>query len=82
LQDQLSTAIANADANAVCEAAHALKSSSSNIGAAALAELCNDLETLGREHNLERAPGLVEQLVLEYQRVIDALHLETQKAVI
>ena len=49
--------------------AHSLKSSSASIGALALAELCKDLESLGREGRLEGAREIFEKLEIEGRRV-------------
>lgn len=61
------------DARALSEAAHGLKSSSANMGASVLSELCGSLETAGRECRLEGQSSVVEKLLVEYQRVVEAL---------
>jgi HPt (histidine-containing phosphotransfer) domain-containing protein len=58
------------------EVAHALKSSSANVGAIGLADLCKRLETMGRDDNLADAPTIHERFEREYARVIAALKLE------
>jgi signal transduction histidine kinase/CheY-like chemotaxis protein len=60
-------------ASGIQNAAHALKSSSSSIGAVLLAELCDSLETAGRAGRLEDAAELLEKLVTEHARVLVAL---------
>ncbi|MCH7820895.1 MAG: response regulator [Proteobacteria bacterium] len=72
----LRTAIDKADANALVEAAHALKSSSANVGAKVLAELGKQFESMGRRDDLNGAPSLLMQFNAEYRRVVDALTRE------
>jgi CheY-like chemotaxis protein len=57
-------------------AAHALKSSSANIGALGMAEVCRTLQMLARTHTISAAPPLAEQLVREFGRVKQALQQE------
>jgi two-component system, sensor histidine kinase and response regulator len=64
------------DANAVRQSAHALKSSTANLGAMGLSELFRAIEVAGREGDLERAAPLIEESGHEYQRVEDALRAE------
>ncbi len=45
----LRTALAAGDAPGIVSAAHSLKGSSANLGAAALAELCHQLERLSKD---------------------------------
>ena len=73
LTEKLRTALTAGDASGVREAAHALKSSSANVGATALAELARRLEMMGREASLDGAMPLLEQMLGEYQRVVGAL---------
>ncbi|MDH3511717.1 MAG: response regulator [Gammaproteobacteria bacterium] len=73
LKDRLAAAVDAEDAPAINEAAHALKSSSSNIGAVRMTDLCQSLEQLGRDNNLAQAPELMEQVAIEFKRVIEAL---------
>ena len=70
--------ITDADADALAEAAHSLKSSSANVGAKVLAELCRRLESMGRQDDLNGASSLLDQFSAEYQRVVAALHIETR----
>ncbi|MFO1408780.1 MAG: response regulator [Steroidobacteraceae bacterium] len=73
LTERLCAALAAGDAAGLREAAHALKSSSANVGATALAELARRLEALGRSAELEPAAPLCAQLLREYRRVVEAL---------
>jgi HPt (histidine-containing phosphotransfer) domain-containing protein len=61
------------DATALERAAHALKSSSANLGALAMADLCRELQGLGRAGSTAGSPALVAQLVDEFERVRQAL---------
>jgi PAS domain S-box-containing protein len=63
------------------DAAHSLKSSSGNVGALSLADLCRELEALGRSHDLSRAPEILAQMEKEFKRVTAALEAELLKEV-
>jgi len=73
---RLTEAVGRQDARAVRESAHALKSSSINVGATRLADLCKRLEDLARQGELGGATPLCTRAVEEYGRVIDALESE------
>ncbi len=73
LMERLGTALVAGDSSAVAEAAHALKSSSANIGATAFAELCCGLESAGRRGDLSEAVGLQTAMRSEYAGVVAAL---------
>jgi CheY-like chemotaxis protein len=66
------------DAAGVARAAHALKSSSTSVGALALAGLCAELEAVGRNASLEQAPALLERILAEHARVMGALRERTE----
>ena len=53
--------------------AHTLKSSSANMGAAKLADLCCQLEAAAREGNLEIGPALFAEIRDEFDIVSTAL---------
>jgi len=72
----LEHALGCGDSKALEEVAHSLKSSCGNLGASALAELCKDLEALGREQRLHDAPTLVQRTGEEFRRVEAALRAE------
>lgn len=65
--------LADGDAALLANAAHALKSSSFNVGANAFASLCQEVEQLGREGRMRRLLGRVDALQLEWRRVEAAL---------
>jgi HPt (histidine-containing phosphotransfer) domain-containing protein len=54
-------------------AAHSLKSNSANFGATGLAQLCKQLEDLGKAGNLDSASELLVQANDEYEQVVKAL---------
>ena len=72
----LCRALDGQDHGALERAAHALKSSSANLGATALSKLFRELESAGRNHDLERANSLVRETREEYERVCEALQSE------
>ncbi len=72
----LVAALAQNDATALERAAHALKSSAANLGALELSVLFRDIESAGREKNLQRAKPLVARTSEEFQRVEAALRSE------
>jgi HPt (histidine-containing phosphotransfer) domain-containing protein len=70
--DELTTlkqAIAAKDGNAVYLAAHSLKSSSANMGALRLAHLCQLIETVAGDQNLESLSNMFAEISSEYQFV-------------
>ena len=73
LVERLGTAVLAGDSTAIAEAAHALKSSSANLGANALAEICRVIESAGRRGDLPEAGGLQTAMRSEYAGVVTAL---------
>jgi len=73
LTEQIRAALAAGDATGLLQAAHALKSSSANVGATALADLAGQLEALGREARLDAARLLVNPMFQAHERVVGAL---------
>ncbi len=67
----LDKAINDKNAKNISEIAHALKGSSSNLGAETLAETSFKIETMGREADLAGVDDEVAQLKKEYQEVRD-----------
>jgi len=63
-------AIACGDSETLGQAAHALKSSTANVGAETLSRLYKELERLGREHRLEEARALLDEVRKEHQRAV------------
>jgi two-component system, sensor histidine kinase and response regulator len=80
LTEALQAAARADDATGVKQAAHALKSSSANVGAMAFAELCKDVEVAAREGRLDDARVLVERLLAEHTQVLQALEAQNLAA--
>ena len=80
LLEKVRAGLAIGDCRALSEAAHALKSSSANVGATSLAEIARQLEASGREADLRRAHLLADQLFHEHRRVVEALSAEREAA--
>ena len=73
LTEALRTATLSQDAEGLRQAAHALKSSSANIGATAFADICKQVETAAAGGEFDHACLLVEELLAEHQKVLQAL---------
>ena len=71
--------VAASDTKGVCEAAHTLKSSSANLGALGLSSIAKQLELTRRESDSGMLRPLTEDLVTEYERVVEALREELQR---
>jgi two-component system sensor histidine kinase/response regulator len=69
----LDAAIAEADTATVRKIAHSLKSGSANVGAEAMAQLCKELEQLGRNNSIAGAAALLIATQGAYQAVRQAL---------
>ncbi|MDH3509871.1 MAG: response regulator [Gammaproteobacteria bacterium] len=78
LIDRLSDALSDGDVDRVRTAAHALKSSSGNVGAARLVTMCRDIELAARDKELN---GLIERLAAikkEHAQVLGELRKWSQ----
>jgi PAS domain S-box-containing protein len=68
------------DSETLQRASHTLKSSSANVGALSLSEMCRDLEAIGRANapanDRKDAARLVVAIESEFTRVLDALSTE------
>ena len=73
LTDAIRTAAMSNDAESIRQAAHALKSSSANVGAMAFAELCKDVEVAAAQGKVDQARVLVDGLLAEHKKVLQAL---------
>jgi HPt (histidine-containing phosphotransfer) domain-containing protein len=73
LMETIRHSITLGDAAAMQRAAHSLKSTSGNLGAMMLAEMCNELETMGRAGTTDNAILLLPVLEDEYDRVCEAI---------
>ena len=72
----LATAVAAADAAGIMRSAHSLKSSSANIGATAMSQMCADMEAAGRGGETDFARSLYTKLEIEHGRVQIAVAAE------
>jgi two-component system sensor histidine kinase/response regulator len=73
LTDALTTAALSQDAEAMRQAAHALKSASANVGATAFAEVCKEVELAAANGKFEDACLLLDTLLEEHKKVLHAL---------
>lgn len=62
LLEKIRQSVADADGESLGTSAHSLKSSSGNVGAQVLAQLCRELEGYGRKGNITAAEALMERL--------------------
>lgn len=76
LMEQLRTGADAADAAEIVRAAHSLKSSSANIGAAAMSVLCAEMAAAGRAGKVSNAREMYERVAPEHARVLAALRIE------
>ena len=74
----MSTAINQGDAQSLHEAAHTLKSASGNVGANGIADLCQQLEVIGRGGSIDGTKEIFTQLQKEYEDVKNALSSENR----
>ena len=66
------------DAASVTANAHALKSSSAKVGALKLADLCEALETAGRQGDLSSAAQIHQHIQQEHNQVLETLKLRVE----
>ncbi len=81
LMERVRKAFAACDEDSVRSSAHALKSSSGNVGATRLADLCRQIELLAKKENLVAASRIQAELEAEYGHVRHALECEFEAAV-
>ena len=79
LVEELRLALLQADAEAVRQGAHALKSSSQNVGARGVALLCQKLEEMGRSGELVDTKEYVAELDELYPKTVLALKATVQQ---
>jgi HPt (histidine-containing phosphotransfer) domain-containing protein len=75
----LHEAVTRNDAAAIFRLAHSLKSSSGNVGAVTLVELCQELEVMGRTQSTAKAPVTFAAIETEYAMIQAALAAELRK---
>jgi PAS domain S-box-containing protein len=73
LVQSIEAALASADGEGLRQAAHTLKSSSGNLGAARLARACAELEALGRADRIDDAAALWRAARIDYDGTVAAL---------
>lgn len=76
----LPQAVIDNDFEVVQNSAHSLKSSSANVGALMLSEICKELEMNCKETKYDNAADLVPTIETEFVRVKDALNREDQSS--
>jgi two-component system, sensor histidine kinase and response regulator len=81
LLDKMSNALQTRDAVAMAKAAHALKSSSANLGAVSLAGFCRMVEDIARTDSTGSTESIIAQIQAEYVRVKKALEGELQRGI-
>ena len=79
LLEKMRTAFAQGDVREAATAAHSLKSSSRNLGASKLGELCQRLERAGRAGIAEGGETVIAEIATEYARVRPLLEAEIVK---
>jgi two-component system sensor histidine kinase/response regulator len=80
LIETLRDSIIRSDSAGVAQAAHSLKSSSANVGATALTEMCAQLEAIAKTGKLASAWAMLDRMVEEHNRVLLALNAQTAAA--
>jgi CheY-like chemotaxis protein/HPt (histidine-containing phosphotransfer) domain-containing protein len=75
----LRQAIAGLDTGNLRKVAHSLKSSSANVGAETLAQMCKEMEHLGRNDSTEGASGILTDMEHEFQVVRHSLSVILEK---
>ena len=81
LMEKLGKSLEAGDAGGMAKAAHALKSTSGNLGAVCLAEICKKVETIAWTNSIEGTTDLISQIRTEYERVQTALEGELQRGI-
>lgn len=77
--EKIQEAVATGNAELLRGTAHSLKSSSANMGALKLAELCAQLENMGKEKELGNAVTTLGVLEFEFEAVCNALNVELER---
>jgi len=79
LMQAMQTAVTNGEPMQLQRAAHTLKASSATLGATHLANLCKEMEYMGRNQDLTEASSKLVSIETEYERVKVALQRESQQ---
>ncbi|MBV1883790.1 MAG: Hpt domain-containing protein [Pseudomonadales bacterium] len=67
--DALRAALVARDADELRKAAHSFKGSCGNIGAPTLADLCHQVESIGKAGGVDEAGPIIDMIVAEYDEV-------------
>jgi CheY-like chemotaxis protein/HPt (histidine-containing phosphotransfer) domain-containing protein len=73
--NELAAAIRTTDPSLVADVAHKLKSPALSVGAMQLGDLCGQLETAGRENDLQTIAALAEHLDAFYRAAAEAIRV-------
>jgi HPt (histidine-containing phosphotransfer) domain-containing protein len=65
----LRNALAEGKAKDFCRHAHTIKGMAANFSARPIAQICQQLETMGRQEDLSGAPPLLQRLAAEIERL-------------
>lgn len=76
---EIEAGLATGDSKALARAAHSIKGSSGNFGAARLSDAARQIEQLGRQEQFAQVPAEMLRLRSEYDRVEAALKLELSR---
>ena len=71
--ERLRAAVHNGDCAAVKAEAHAIKGSSSQLGASAMAKMCFQMEQMGASGNISDAAGVLAQIEQHFVEVAQAM---------
>lgn len=73
LLDDLKEGVSHKDAQKIRNSAHALKSSNAQLGAEEFANLCEKMESKGREEDIQDLDALLDKILDEFKLVTHAL---------
>ncbi len=73
----LRSAVDGGDAPAIVRVAHAMKSSSHNVGASQLGEMCKQMEQLGKSGDLVAARPMMQAIDMHFRALLPVLRAET-----
>ncbi|MBL8694377.1 MAG: Hpt domain-containing protein [Planctomycetes bacterium] len=77
---EIRTAIAESDARKLDRCAHTLKSTSATVGAMELAEICKELEQLGRRGLTSEAASKLDELDRRFSAALAAVTAELERS--
>lgn len=71
--EELSEAVEHGDAAAIKLYAHGIKGAGRNVGAKRLSDIADQMESAGRDNDVESARLLFDELRIEFERVMSAM---------